>query len=154
MSWPRRLRGCRTPPGEALPASYSVKQAHNLADAKRFFAEEDFDLVVTDLRMDTPSDGFDLLEFVKKSRPATEVIVVTAHGDVTTAVEAMRRGAYDFIQKPLDLEVIRRRCGVRGKRFCWAANQELAAALDVRYGLQGEGGIIGQSQSQCGGSCS
>ena len=72
---------------------YSVKQAHNLADAKRFFTEDEFDLVITDLRMDTPNDGFDLLQFVRRARPQTEVIVVTAHGDDHTAVQAMRNGA-------------------------------------------------------------
>src|SRR5437763_1078320 len=86
---------------------YSVKTGHNLADAKRHFTAEDFDLVITDLKMDSPNDGIDLLHFVRHSRPQTEVIVVTAHGDVPTSVEAMRNGAYDFIQKPLDLEVIR-----------------------------------------------
>lgn len=75
---------------------YPVKQAHNLNDARKYFIDEDFDLVITDLRMDGPKDGFDLLEFVRRSRPATLVIVVTAHGDVTTAVGAMRAGAMIF----------------------------------------------------------
>src|SRR6476659_3387138 len=77
---------------------FSVKTAHNLADAKRHFSTEDFDLVITDLRMDSPNDGLDLLHFVRHAqgagRPQTEVIVVTAHGDVPTSVEAMRNGAY------------------------------------------------------------
>src|SRR3954447_3424369 len=72
---------------------YFVKQAHNLADAKRFFSEEEFDLVITDLRMDTPNDGMELLTYAKKSRPQTEVIVVTAHGDVPTSVQAIKQGA-------------------------------------------------------------
>ncbi len=128
-------------------AHYSVKQAHNLSDAKRFFGEEEFDLVVTDLRMDSPGDGFELLEFARRSRPKTEVIVVTAHGDVSTAVEAMRRGAYDFIQKPLDLEVIRAQVRRAAERILMGRrNQELGRALDMRFGLQGEGGIIGQSE--------
>jgi two-component system response regulator HydG len=125
---------------------YSVKQAHNLADAKRFFTEEDFDLVVTDLRMDTPTDGFDLLQFVRHARGGggqTEVIVVTAHGDVHTAVKAMRNGAYDFIQKPLDLEVIRTQVRRAAEKIALAKkNQELAAALDNRFGIHG---IVGQS---------
>jgi DNA-binding NtrC family response regulator len=122
---------------------YSVKQAHNLADAKRSFSDGEFDLVVTDLRMDTPNDGFDLLQFVRQARPQTEVIVVTAHGDVSTAVQAMRQGAYDFIQKPLDLEVIRTQVRRAAEKILLARkNQELAGALDERYGIHG---IIGQS---------
>ncbi|HUO09420.1 MAG TPA: sigma-54 dependent transcriptional regulator [Phycisphaerae bacterium] len=122
---------------------YSVKQAHNLADAKRFFTEEEFDLVITDLRMDTPNDGFELLQFVRRARPQTEVIVVTAHGDVHTAVQAMRNGAYDFIQKPLDLEVIRTQVRRAAEKILLSRkNSELANALDQRFGIHG---IIGQS---------
>ncbi|HVT79713.1 MAG TPA: sigma-54 dependent transcriptional regulator [Phycisphaerae bacterium] len=122
---------------------YSVKQAHNLADAKRFFMEEEFDLVVTDLRMDTPNDGFDLLEFAKRARPGTEIIVVTAHGDVSTAVQAIKNGAYDFIQKPLDLDVIRTQVRRAAEKIALSRrNQELAQALDQRFGVHG---IIGQS---------
>ncbi len=122
---------------------YSVKQAHNLADAKRFFTEDEFDLVITDLRMDTPNDGFELLQFVRRARPQTEVIVVTAHGDVHTAVQAMRNGAYDFIQKPLDLEVIRTQVRRAAEKILLTRkNHELADALDQRFGIHG---IIGQS---------
>ncbi len=124
---------------------YSVKQAHNLADAKRFFTEEEFDLVVTDLKMDSPEDGFELLQFVRRARPQTEVIVVTAHGDVTIAVQAMRNGAYDFIQKPLDLEVIRTQVRRAAEKINLSRkNQELTNALDQRFGIQG---IIGQSDA-------
>jgi two-component system response regulator HydG len=126
-----------------------VKTAHNLEDAKRHFTSEDFDLVITDLRMDTADDGFDLLQFVRRARPQTEVIVVTAHGDVNIAVQAMRNGAYDFIQKPLDLEVIRTQVRRASDKILLARkNQELSTALDVRFGMQGVGGgggIIGQS---------
>ena len=127
---------------------YTVRQAHNLADAKRAFTEDDhgnFDLVITDLRMDSPNDGFDLLEFVKRARPATEVIVVTAHGDITTAVQSMRNGAYDFIQKPLDLEVMRTQVRRATEKILLSRkNQELAQALDQRFGVHG---IIGNSVS-------
>ncbi len=122
---------------------HSVKQAHHLADAKRFFTEDEFDLVITDLRMDTANDGFDLLQFVRRARPETEVIVVTAHGDVNTAVQAMRNGAYDFIQKPLDLEVIRTQVRrATEKVLLTRKNHELSNALDQRFGIHG---IVGQS---------
>ncbi|HVS73495.1 MAG TPA: sigma-54 dependent transcriptional regulator [Phycisphaerae bacterium] len=132
--------------GGGVGITYSVKQAHNLADAKRFFAEDDaggFDLVITDLRMDTPNDGLELLDFIRRARPQSEVIVVTAHGDVSTAVAAMRRGAYDFIQKPLELDVIRTQVRRAAEKILLARkNQELSNALDKRFGVTG---IIGQS---------
>ncbi len=122
---------------------HSVKQAHNVGDAKRFFTEDEFELVITDLRMDTPNDGFDLLQFVRRARPQTEVIVVTAHGDVNTAVQAMRNGAYDFIQKPLDLEVIRTQVRRAAEKILLTRkNHELSQALDQRFGIHG---IVGQS---------
>ena len=121
-----------------------VKQAHNLADAKRFFADEDFDLVITDLRMDNVRDGFDLLEYVRRARPGTEVIMVTAHGDVSTAVEAMRNGAWDFIQKPLDLDIIRAQVRRAAEKIrLHKQNSRFQIALDQKFGLQG---IIGNSE--------
>jgi two-component system response regulator HydG len=122
---------------------YAVKQAHNLADARRYFADGEFDLVVTDLRMDNPQDGFELLEFVRKTHPETQVIVVTAHGDVSTAVNAMRAGAYDFIEKPLDLDLIRAQIRRAADKVLLARqNENYKQALDLRYGMDG---IVGNS---------
>jgi len=127
----------------ARMAGFTVKQAHNLEDAKRYFVEDNFDLVITDLRMDSETDGFELLQFVRQSKPDTEVIVVTAHGDIHTAVQAMRKGAYDFIQKPLDLEVIRTQVRRAAEKITLSKkNSELSAALDQKFGING---IIGQS---------
>src|SRR6185369_9924141 len=135
----------RMPSAGANAISFTVKQAHNLADAKRFFTEESYDLVITDLRMDTPNDGFELLHFIRQARPETETIVVTAHGDVNTAVQAMRNGAYDFIQKPLDLEVIRTQVRRAAEKILLTRkNAELSQALDQRFGIHG---IIGKSIS-------
>ena len=62
-------------------------------------ASDPFAVVLTDLLMPDGS-GMDLLPFVKQRSAKTEVIVMTAHGGVETAIEAMRRGAYDFVTKP------------------------------------------------------
>ena len=62
---------------------------------------EPFDLLITDLRM-PGIDGFELMENLKSSRPALPVIILTAHGDVDTAIQALRRKACDFITKPFD----------------------------------------------------
>ncbi len=64
-------------------------------------AEPSYDLVLTDLRMPN-SDGMDLLRAVKRRHPDTPVVLITAHGTVDTAVEAMREGAFDFVTKPFD----------------------------------------------------
>lgn len=62
-----------------------------------------FDLVVTDLLMDR-GDGLDVLDAVKKSAPDCEVIVITAYGTAESAVEAMKRGAYDYLAKPFNID--------------------------------------------------
>ncbi len=124
---------------------YSVKQAHSLSEARRCLSEEDFDLVITDLRMDGPRDGFELLEHARGASPPSQVIVVTAHGDVATAVGAMRAGAYDFIEKPLDLDLIRAQVRRAAEAVLLARqNQNFKLALDQKYGMEG---IIGNSQA-------
>ncbi len=72
-------------------------------DALRQFRRQPFPVVVTDLKM-PGMDGMALLEEVKRLAPDTLVIVITAFGDVATAVQAMKEGAYDFIAKPCERE--------------------------------------------------
>jgi len=61
-----------------------------------------FDLMITDLRMPGALDGVDVLRRVKSEQPEMEVIVLTAHATVDSAVEAMKLGAYDYLQKPIE----------------------------------------------------
>ena len=63
--------------------------------------------MITDLRLPGQIDGLEVVKRIHERRPETHTIVITAHGTVSTAVEAMRRGAFDFIAKPIDLNVIR-----------------------------------------------
>ena len=64
-------------------------------------------LVIVDVRLNCNMTGLELLTRILQSRPQTAVIVITAHGTVETAVEAMRAGAFDFILKPVDLNLVR-----------------------------------------------
>jgi DNA-binding NtrC family response regulator len=67
---------------------------------------ERFDLMITDLRMPR-MDGIALLEEARRLRPDMPVVLMTAHASVPTAVDAMKKGAYDYIQKPFDAEELR-----------------------------------------------
>ena len=82
---------------------HSVKSASNAQEALAMLRSSPFDVVLTDLRM-PGEDGIHLLREIKKRDPAIEVIVMTAYGTIETAVQAMREGAYDYIEKPINME--------------------------------------------------
>ncbi|HDQ00331.1 MAG TPA: sigma-54-dependent Fis family transcriptional regulator [bacterium] len=82
---------------------YHVEEAEDGNSAIQWLREKNFDLVITDLRM-KKIDGIELLKRTKKDFPTTEVIVITAYGTVKSGVEAMKLGAYDYIQKDYDNE--------------------------------------------------
>ncbi|MBN1894672.1 sigma-54-dependent Fis family transcriptional regulator [bacterium] len=82
-------------------SGYQVQEADNGQSALDRIKEKFFDLVITDLKME-PLDGIALLRSTKEINPSTEVLVMTAFGTVESGVEAMRLGAYDYIQKPFD----------------------------------------------------
>jgi len=82
---------------------YRTAEAAHAEAAIRLLSREAFDLVLTDLLM-PGIDGLDLLVAVKKVRPDVAVVVMTGSGTVETAVEAMKRGAGDFLQKPFEMD--------------------------------------------------
>src|SRR5580698_7003833 len=80
--------------------NHAVVAAKDGREAAKLLDERGFDLVITDLRM-PGLDGMSVLRKVRAELPETEVIVMTAHGTVDTAVEAMKLGAFEYLQKPL-----------------------------------------------------
>lgn len=74
--------------------------------ALELIKDKDFDVVFTDFKM-PDIDGLELLAMIKEYRPATEVIIVTGHGSMESAIQAMKFGSYDYIQKPFKLDVLR-----------------------------------------------
>ena len=73
-------------------------------DAKNILKTEYFDLIVTDLKLGGDIDGIDIIREVKKMSPTTEILLITAHASIDTAIEAIKEGAYDYITKPFRLE--------------------------------------------------
>ncbi len=93
--------GVRTFLAESLErAGHDVTQVADGAAAVRAVREEPFDVVLTDLRM-PGADGMVVVRTVRTEQPDVEVIVLTAFGDVSTAVEAMKLGAFDYLEKPV-----------------------------------------------------
>lgn len=82
---------------------YEVKTASNGKDGLDLVAKGDIDLVITDLRMDGIS-GEEVVKRVTTETPGIPVIVLTGHGSIDAAVDAMKSGAYDFLTKPLNLD--------------------------------------------------
>jgi len=80
-------------------AGHAVEEAEDGASALKRIQAESFDVVLTDLRM-PDVDGMEVLRTTRQQAPETEVIVMTAYGTIESAVEAIRRGAYDFLAKP------------------------------------------------------
>jgi two-component system response regulator HydG len=80
-------------------AGYDVVEAHDGEHACDLVGADSFDLVLTDLKMGV-TDGIQVLRHAKEAAPLTEVIVMTAYGTIESAVEAIRLGAHDYIQKP------------------------------------------------------
>ena len=80
---------------------HATVRARDGAEGAERLRAQGFDLMITDLRM-PGLDGMELVRLARAEQPEMEVIVLTAHGSVKTAVEAMKLGAFDFVQKPMD----------------------------------------------------
>ena len=93
--------------------NHTCVEASNSSEAVARLSKEDFDVVVTDQKM-PGGTGLDVLRAVQESDPTTSVIFLTAVGTVELAVESMRQGAFDFLTKPFEIDVmkatIRRAC--------------------------------------------
>lgn len=127
--------------------NYKVLMASCGKDGLALIEKNEVDCVITDLRMDGIS-GLDVVKSVVSHHPAISVIVLTAHGDVSTAVEAMRMGAYDFLTKPLDLDVLKavvdRSLEQRRLKSDNSALRERVKVLENSHGV-GDLHIIGKS---------
>jgi two-component system response regulator PilR (NtrC family) len=80
--------------------------AGDVSSAKALLGERRFDLCLTDMRL-PDGDGLELVEWMQSNAAGVPVAVITAHGNVETAVQALKLGAFDFISKPLDLNNLR-----------------------------------------------
>jgi len=104
-----------------------------------------FDVIITDLVMERDDDGLRVLDTARATQPNAETIMVTAHGDVPTAKAAIKKGAYDFIEKggEFDLDVFRNLVNRAAQTVLLRTqNTELRQQVDERFGLEG---IIGAS---------
>jgi DNA-binding NtrC family response regulator len=125
-------------------AGYEVLAVSQGQDALALMEDTTPSLVITDLKMPGMS-GLDMLRKLREAYPETTVIMITAFGTVSTAVEAMKAGAYDYITKPVDYEqlmLVVNRAMERGQLI--AEVKTLRANLDEKYGFES---IVGRSKA-------
>src|SRR5882762_103610 len=125
-----------------LEDDYDVYVAEDIRGALDVLEREQVDLLLTDLRLGN-EDGMTLIERALKMPHPPICIMMTAYGSVDTAVEAMKRGAYDFVTKPLNLDKVEILIArALQSRKLEQENRSLREQVDERYGLEN---IVGES---------
>lgn len=128
------------------PEGYSVTTAENAEEGMDRFNQNEFDLVVTDLKM-PGKDGLFVLDTVKKQKPNTEVILMTAYATAQNAVDAMKKGAYDYIIKPFEMDELKLKVKhIIEKRNLAEENIQLKKELKDKYSLENMVGMSGAMQ--------
>ena len=110
---------------------YDILTAENGQDGLDIFRKESPGLVLTDIKMPV-MDGIEVLKEIKKINPQTEVIVITGHGDMDLAIQALNLDATDFINKPLQREALEQALTRAGERLAIAKNEESQIGLTER----------------------
>src|SRR5919112_6693345 len=122
---------------------YKCDVTYNLAEARAKLDRRNYDVIVTDLMMEGRKEGLDVLEAAKQKNPMPPVVLVTAHADIPTCKKALAEGAYDFIEKPLDLDYFRAQVNRAAERAALQRQNELLQEqLDRQAGFEG---IVGTS---------
>ncbi len=84
-----------------------TQSANDVTTAKRMLSEQHFDLCLTDMNL-PDGNGIELIEYIQKNHAQTPVAVITAYGNMESAVRALKAGAFDCVSKPIDLQILRK----------------------------------------------
>lgn len=118
---------------------------YSLNEARAKLSRKEYDVVVSDLMMDGRPDGLEVLREVKGITPPPPVVLVTAHADIPTCKRALSEGAYDYIEKPLDLDYFRAQVGRAAEKSSLQKENRVIKAQLMEFG--GFEGIVGRSAS-------
>jgi DNA-binding NtrC family response regulator len=130
-----------------LRHGWQVETADGVRAATSAMERREFDLVVTDVRM-RDGDGFEVMEMVRKDSPRTAVILLTAYGSVSEAVESMRNGAFDYLTKPVSFDQLQAAAARVMQRMQEQEQQPKEVALATAPALIAQptnSGIVGRS---------
>lgn len=114
---------------------YRTAGAGSVSEAKQRLAEESFALVITDVNM-PDGDGFEILDLIRENYPRTVVLMITGYGTIESAVEAIKKGAYDYLTKPIvddDLLLAVERAS--RQQVLMNENQQLRQQLESKFSL-------------------
>tara|TARA_B100000795_G_scaffold223221_1_gene178333 strand:+ start:9745 stop:10908 length:1164 start_codon:yes stop_codon:yes gene_type:complete len=124
--------------------TYQVTQAEDGLEGIERIRDEDFDLVLCDIKM-PKMDGVEVLEAVKKIKPETPMVMISGHGDLDTAIQTMRLGAFDYISKPPDLNRLLNTVRIAlDRKELVVENKRLKKKVSKNYQMIGESTAIFQ----------
>jgi len=117
---------------------FEVKTTENGEDGLEILKRQNFDLILLDIWL-PEMNGIDLLQKIKKSEENLQVVMISGHGTIETAVKATKLGAYDFLEKPLSLEkvVLTAKNALKQKKL-EEENIQLREKIKPRYQLVGK----------------
>ena len=122
--------------------SYVVEEAENGLEGIEKFKDNDYDLVLCDIKM-PKMDGVEVLEEAKKIKPEIPFVMISGHGDLDTAVNTMRLGAYDYISKPPDLNrLLNTVRNALDRKVLFVENKRLKKKVSENYEMIGESDAI------------
>lgn len=120
-------------------AEFEVNTAKTGVEAVDMIAREFYDVVLTDLMMPGGIDGIGVLEAAKEHQLKTEVILITAHGTIDNAIVAMKKGAVDYLQKPINFdELILRLAKIQNVKHLMKNASDLRVAMEITEKASGE----------------
>ena len=126
---------------------YEVFEAEDGLAGTEMIKNADFDLVLCDIKM-PKMDGVDVLEAVKKIKPEIPMVMISGHGDLDTAVNTMRMGAFDYISKPPDLNrLLNTIRNALDKKQLVVENKRLKTKVSKQYEMVGNSPAIGAIKS-------
>ncbi len=124
--------------------SYNVEEAEDGLVGLEMIKKEDYDLVLCDIKM-PKMDGVEVLEAVKKIKPLVPMVMISGHGDLDTAVNTMRLGAFDYISKPPDLNRLLNTVRIAlDRKELVVENTRLKKKVSKNYEMVGQSDAIGR----------
>ncbi len=120
--------------------------AENISQAKDLLSEHNFDLCLTDMRL-PDGNGIELIKYIQENVSSLPVAMITAHGNMEYAIEALKSGAFDFISKPVDLNILRNLVKTALK-LSEPQTEDIKENQNDQYGLLGQSEAIKETRKK------